>query len=68
MLDRQERFAQLDLRIREQHIENQQILRALMEGQRLLVESQRAMHEDIRALIARLDALIKGRGDGEPSA
>jgi hypothetical protein len=61
MLDRQERFTQLDLRIREQHIENQQILRALMEG-------QRALHEDIRALIARLDALIKGRGDGDPSA
>jgi hypothetical protein len=53
----EERFAQLDLRIREQHLELQQCFRALADG-------QRALHEDIRALIARLDALIKGRGDG----
>ncbi len=77
----EERFTQLDLRIREQHLELQTILRALAEGQRTLVEgqhamrediralneSQRALHEDIRALIARLDALIKGRGDGAPN-
>ena len=68
-----ERLTQLDLRIREQHLESQQVLRgiadgirALLDGQRLLLDGQRALHEDIRALIARLDALIKGRGDGEP--
>ena len=70
-----ERFTQLDLRIREQHFELQQTLRgiadgirALLDGQRLLLDGQRGLHEDIRALIARLDALIKGRGDGEPTA
>jgi len=55
----EERFTQLDLRIREQHLGIQQVLRSLAEG-------QRALHEDIRALIARIDALIKGRGDGSP--
>ena len=55
----EERSAQLDLRIREQHLEIQEVLRAVAEGQHIL-------HEDIRALIARLDALIKGRGDGSP--
>jgi hypothetical protein len=55
----EERFTQLDLRIREQHLEIQQVLRTVAEGQRIL-------HEDIRALIARIDALIKGRGDGSP--
>lgn len=63
----EERLTQLDLRIREQHLELQNVLRALAEGQRALIEGQRALHEDIRALIARLDALIKGRGDGAPS-
>jgi hypothetical protein len=70
-----ERLTQLDLRIREQHLETQQTLRgiadgirALLDGQRLLLDGQRALHEDIRALIARLDALIKGRGEGEPTA
>jgi len=57
----QERLSQLDLRIREQHLELQTILRAMAEGQRTL-------HEDIRALIARIDALIKGRDDGSPSS
>lgn len=70
----EERFTQLDARIREQHLEVMQVLRALAEGQRALMESQRAMSEeirglsaDIKALIARLDALIKGRGDGSPA-
>jgi len=76
----EERFTQLDLRIREQHLDIQQVLRAVADGQRLLIEGQRtlvegqrgllegqrALHEDIRALIARIDALIKGRGDGSP--
>ena len=54
------RFSQLDVRIREQHLETQQVLRALIEG-------QLALTLEIKALIARLDALIKGRGDGSPS-
>ena len=72
------RLTQLDLRLREQHLELQQALRtmadgvrALVDGQRALhediralIDGQRALHEDLRALIARLDALIKGRGDG----
>lgn len=57
----EERFTQLDVRIREQHLEVQQVLRALVEGQRLL-------SVDLRALIARLDALIKGRGNGNPAS
>jgi len=63
-----ERFTQLDFRIREQHLENQQVLHAIVEGERLMVEGQRSLSTDIKALIARLDALIKGRGNGEPTA
>ena len=61
------RFAQLDVRIREQHLEVQQVLRALAEGQLLLTGEVRSLSADIKALIARLDALIKGRGDGNPA-
>ncbi|MBI4634998.1 MAG: hypothetical protein HY727_01485 [Candidatus Rokubacteria bacterium] len=61
------RFAQLDLRIREQHLETQQILHAVAEGQRALVSEVRTLSADIKALIARLDAMIKGRGDGSPA-
>ena len=78
----EERFAQLDPRSREQHLETQQVLHAVVEGQRLLVEGQRAMSTDvravsadvkamsadIRALIARIDALIRGRGNGDRTA
>ncbi len=71
----EERFTQLDLRIREQHLETQQVLRALVEGQRALTDEVRALtgeirglSTDLKALIARLDALIKGRGDGSPTA
>ena len=60
------RFAQLDLRIREQHFETQQALHALVEGQRLLLEGQRSLSADIKALIARIDALIRRRDNGEP--
>ena len=69
------RFAQLDVRIREQHFETQQVLHALAEGQRMLVEGQRslsadikALSADIKALIARIDALIGRRDNGEPAA
>ena len=63
-----ERFTQLDLRIREQHLESQQVLHAILEGQRVLVDGLRGLSTDIKALIARLDALIQGRGNGEPAA
>ena len=73
-----ERFTQLDVRIREQHLESQQMLHAILENQRLLVEGQRALVDgqralldgqralssDISRLIARIDALIRGRGNG----
>jgi hypothetical protein len=69
------RFAQLDVRIREQHLETQQALHALVESQRLLTSEVRSLSSeirglsaDIKALIARLDALIRGRGDGSPAA
>ena len=76
-----ERFTQLDLRIREQHLETQQALHAIVEGQRVLadnqrllvegqhlfVEGQRSLSADIKALIARIDALIRGRDNGEPA-
>ena len=69
------RFTQLDLRIREQHFETQQVLHALVEGQRQLVEGQRllldgqrSLSADIKALIARIDALIRRRDNGEPAA
>lgn len=53
----EERFTQLDVRIREQHLETQQVLHAVAVGQHTLTA-------EIRALVARLDALIDGRGDG----
>lgn len=56
----EERSTQLDVRIREQHLEIQQVLRAL-------AEEVRSLSIDIKALIARLDALIEGRGDGSPA-
>jgi hypothetical protein len=72
---RPDRFTQLDARIREQHLEMQQVLRAVVEGQRLLIDGQRLLVEgqrtlsvDLKALIARIDALIRGWGDGNPPA
>ena len=56
----EERFTQLDVHIREQHLEIQQVLRAVVEGQGVMADG-------IRALVARLDALIRGRGDGSPT-
>ena len=63
----EQRFTQLDVRLREQHLETQQVLHALVEGQRLLIDAHRSLSADIKALIARLDALIRGRGNGEPT-
>src|SRR6266508_118252 len=54
------RFAQLDGTLREQAIETHTILRAVADGQRQL-------SADMRALIARIDALIRGRGNGAPT-
>jgi hypothetical protein len=69
------RFTQLDLRIREQHLETQQVLHALVQGQRLLIEGQQGLSTEIKglsasikALITRIDALIRGRNNGEPSS
>jgi hypothetical protein len=53
----EERFTQLDLRIREQHLETQQSLHALIEG-------QQSMSAAVKALIA---ALMRGRNNGEPT-
>lgn len=63
-----ERFTQLDVRIREQHLEAQQVLRAVIDGHRLMIDGQRMLSDDLRALIARIDAIIRGRGDGNPAA
>src|SRR2546426_1003381 len=43
-----ERFSQLDLRLREQHLETQQVLHAVVEGQRHLLESQHVLVEGQR--------------------
>ena len=78
----EEGFTRLHLRIREQHLETQQVLHALVEGQRqliegqhqlvdgqrLLCEGQHSLSPDIKALIARIDALIKRRNNGDPAA
>lgn len=75
------RFTHLDVRIREQHLETQQVLHALVESQRALTTEVRAVSTetkglaaeikslaaDIKRLIARIDALIRGRNNGEPT-
>jgi hypothetical protein len=61
---RDDRFARLNARIREQHLEVQQVLHAVLEGQRVLIDGQSTLSADLRALIARIDALIRGRGNG----
>jgi uncharacterized protein (DUF3084 family) len=74
-------FTRLDVRIREQHLETQQVLHALVESQRALTTEVRAVSTetkglaaeikslaaDIKRLIARIDALIRGRNNGEPA-
>jgi hypothetical protein len=68
-----ERFTHLDVRIREQHLETQQALHALIEGQRLLLEGQRtlATSTDVKELTAEvrrfIDGFLRGRGNGEPA-
>lgn len=57
----EERFTQLDLRIREQHLETQQVLHALIEGQRLLIEGQRGLIEGQHGLMEGQYGLIEGQ-------
>ena len=57
----EERFTQLDLRIREQHLETQQILHAVVEGQRQLIEGQRHLFEGQRHLIEGQRQLFEGQ-------
>ena len=64
----EERFAQLDVTLREQAIETHTILRTLADGQRQMTDNQRNLSDEIRALVARIDALIRGRGNGPPPA
>jgi hypothetical protein len=64
----EERFTQLDVRIREQHLETQQVLHAVVDGQRVLLEGQQSLTGEIRALVARLDTLIDRRGNGGRAA
>jgi len=63
----EERFTRLDVTLREQAIESHTILRAVADAQRQFAEGQRQLSGDVRALIARIDALIRGRGDGAPA-
>ena len=66
----EERFTQLDVRTREQHLETEQVLHALAENQRRLDESHRLLTEEQRSLSAHLKALIDAmlgrRTDGQP--
>jgi hypothetical protein len=57
----EERFTRLDLHIREQHLETQQVLHALVEGQRLLVEGQRGLIEGQRLLVEGQRGLIESQ-------
>jgi hypothetical protein len=61
----EDRFTRLDIRIREQHLEAQQVLRALLEGQRIMIDGQHTLSVDLRALVARIDALLRGRRNGD---
>jgi hypothetical protein len=57
----EERFTQLDLRTREQHLETQQVLHAIAEGQRQLVDSQRQLMEGQRQLMEGQRQLMDGQ-------
>ena len=65
LLGDDERFVDLDARIRQQHLENHQALNALIDSQRLLIDGQRTMSDDVKAIRARMDAFIRGRNNGE---
>ena len=55
------RFTQLDGSLRALHVGTQQVLHAL-------VDSQRSLSIDLRALVARIDAVIRRRDNGQPGA
>ena len=57
----EERFTRLDLRSREQHLETQQVLHALVEGQRLVIEGQRALVDGQRVLVEGQRALVESQ-------
>jgi hypothetical protein len=69
----EERFTQIDLRSREQHLATQHVLHSLVEShqrvveeQRVLAAEQRGLSQDIKALIVRLDAMFR-RDNGGPA-
>jgi ABC-type molybdenum transport system ATPase subunit/photorepair protein PhrA len=62
----EERLTRLDVRIREQHLETQQVQHATQQILQALAEGQRQLSVELRALIARIDALIRGRDNGNP--
>jgi hypothetical protein len=64
----EDRFTRLDTRIREQHLEVLLVFHAVLEDQRLLVDGHCTLSADLHALIARLDPLIRGPGDGNSAA
>ena len=57
----EERFAQVDSRMREHHLESQQALHAIVEGQRMLVEGQSALIESHTRLVDSQRDLVDGQ-------
>ena len=55
------RFTQLDLRLREQHLETQQVLHALVEGQRLLIDGQHRLVDGQRLLLEGQQHLLESQ-------
>lgn len=55
----EERFTQLDVRIREQYLEIQQVLRAMAESQRILIDGQSALIDGQRTLVENQGALTQ---------
>jgi hypothetical protein len=61
-------FADLHGYLRAQQLENQALLRQLVEGQIQLVAENRSVSSEVRALVVRIDAIIRGRNNGAPGA
>lgn len=59
-----ESHRQLDVTLREEAVETHTALRALADSHRQLDVSHGALVTEIRALIVRIDAIIRGRGNG----
>ena len=69
------RFTELDARIRDQQLENQHALHALTRSHQALADEQCALSAEVRSfsgsadrLIRRIEALIRGRQNGEETA